>query len=183
MKEGDFPLLRALPDGSHGTPVRMTACATAERIFSPLTRLLPQFACGFSSPLIERRGHFGERDDTGRSAARGGQLEDERAARAAQRTQGDGRGRLSLAGKIDMLICPPATLLYVATALLTTARWKSARRTATRPIGAYTGDISAAMIADCFGTHVIVGHSERRTLHGENDALVRAKAEARMRPS
>ena len=33
------------------------------------------------------------------------------------------------------------------------------------------------MIADCFGTHVIVGHSERRTDHKESDALVRAKAE------
>jgi triosephosphate isomerase len=44
--------------------------------------------------------------------------------------------------------------------------------------GAFTGDVSAAMITDCFGTFVIVGHSERRTLHGETDALVRAKAEA-----
>ena len=34
------------------------------------------------------------------------------------------------------------------------------------------------MIADCFGTHVIVGHSERRTDHRETDATVKAKAEA-----
>lgn len=34
------------------------------------------------------------------------------------------------------------------------------------------------MIADCFGTYVIVGHSERRTDHAETDHLVRAKAEA-----
>ncbi len=34
------------------------------------------------------------------------------------------------------------------------------------------------MIADCFGTHVIVGHSERRRNHAESDMLVRAKAEA-----
>ena len=34
------------------------------------------------------------------------------------------------------------------------------------------------MIADCFGTYVIVGHSERRTDHNEGDALIRAKAEA-----
>ncbi|WP_185057741.1 triose-phosphate isomerase, partial [Pseudomonas brassicacearum] len=42
----------------------------------------------------------------------------------------------------------------------------------------HTGDISAEMIADCFGTHVIVGHSERRTDHAETDHLVRAKASA-----
>jgi triosephosphate isomerase len=42
--------------------------------------------------------------------------------------------------------------------------------------GAYTGDISAAMIADAGAKFVILGHSERRTGHGENDARVRAKA-------
>ena len=44
--------------------------------------------------------------------------------------------------------------------------------------GAHTGDISAAMVADAGAKFVILGHSERRTGHGENDALVRAKAEA-----
>jgi triosephosphate isomerase len=44
--------------------------------------------------------------------------------------------------------------------------------------GAHTGDISAAMIADAGAKFVILGHSERRTGHGENDARVRAKAEA-----
>lgn len=44
--------------------------------------------------------------------------------------------------------------------------------------GAHTGDISAAMIADAGATFVILGHSERRTGHGESDARVRAKAEA-----
>ncbi len=44
--------------------------------------------------------------------------------------------------------------------------------------GAYTGDISAAMIADAGAKFVILGHSERRTGHNETDALVRAKAEA-----
>jgi triosephosphate isomerase len=43
--------------------------------------------------------------------------------------------------------------------------------------GAHTGDISAAMIADAGGKFVILGHSERRTGHGEGDALVRAKAD------
>ncbi len=44
--------------------------------------------------------------------------------------------------------------------------------------GAYTGDISAAMIADAGAKFVILGHSERREGHGEDDALVRMKAEA-----
>lgn len=44
--------------------------------------------------------------------------------------------------------------------------------------GAHTGDISAQMIADAGGSHVIVGHSERRADHHESDLIVRAKAEA-----
>ncbi|WP_073973801.1 triose-phosphate isomerase [Erythrobacter donghaensis] len=44
--------------------------------------------------------------------------------------------------------------------------------------GAHTGDISAAMVADAGASFVILGHSERRTGHGESDALVRAKAGA-----
>jgi triosephosphate isomerase (TIM) len=44
--------------------------------------------------------------------------------------------------------------------------------------GAFTGDVSAAMLADAGAQFAIVGHSERRTLHGENDTVVQAKAEA-----
>ncbi len=47
--------------------------------------------------------------------------------------------------------------------------------------GAHTGDIAAEMLADAGATMVIVGHSERRTDHGETDAIVRAKAEAAWR--
>jgi triosephosphate isomerase len=46
-----------------------------------------------------------------------------------------------------------------------------------QPNGAFTGDISAAMLADAGADFTILGHSERRALHGETDALVRAKAE------
>ena len=91
---------------------------------------------------------------------------------------GDGvRG--GLASRVDSLICPPATLLYVATALSTDSPLEiGAQDCHQNASGAHTGDISAEMIADCFGTYVIVGHSERRTDHNESDALVRAKAEA-----
>ncbi len=44
--------------------------------------------------------------------------------------------------------------------------------------GAFTGDISAAMVADAGGKFVILGHSERREGHGEKDAKIRAKVES-----
>ncbi|MDE2435653.1 MAG: triose-phosphate isomerase [Sphingomonadales bacterium] len=44
--------------------------------------------------------------------------------------------------------------------------------------GAFTGDVSAAMLKDVGATFVIVGHSERRALHCESDAIVKAKADA-----
>lgn len=84
-----------------------------------------------------------------------------------------------LAEKVDALICPPATLLYVATALCDDSPLLIGAQDCHQNVsGAHTGEISADMIADCFGTHVIVGHSERRTDHAETDHLVRAKAEA-----
>ena len=46
--------------------------------------------------------------------------------------------------------------------------------------GAYTGDVSANMIASTGARYVIVGHSERRQYHGETNAIVRAKAVAAM---
>lgn len=84
-----------------------------------------------------------------------------------------------LAEKVEALICPPATLLYVATALCTDSPLMIGSQDCHQnKSGAHTGDISAEMIADCFGTHVIVGHSERRVDHAETDHLVRIKAEA-----
>ncbi|MBW8783670.1 MAG: triose-phosphate isomerase [Novosphingobium sp.] len=47
--------------------------------------------------------------------------------------------------------------------------------------GAFTGDVSAAMLDDAGASFVIVGHSERRAGHGETDALVKAKAEAALK--
>ncbi|TCL73676.1 triose-phosphate isomerase [Rhizobium sp. BK251] len=84
-----------------------------------------------------------------------------------------------LSEKVEALICPPATLLYVATALCDDSPLLiGAQDCHQNKSGPHTGDISGEMIADCFGTHVIVGHSERRTDHAETDHLVRAKAEA-----
>ena len=87
--------------------------------------------------------------------------------------------KTDLSEKVETLICPPATLLYVATALCDDSPLAiGAQDCHQAQSGAHTGEISADMIADCFGTYVIVGHSERRTDNAETDHLVRAKAEA-----
>ncbi len=79
----------------------------------------------------------------------------------------------------EVLVCPPATLLQeVAAALRGRAVAVGGQDCHAQPRGAFTGDVSAAMIADAGGTYVIVGHSERRTLHGESDETVKAKAGA-----
>ncbi len=82
----------------------------------------------------------------------------------------------------EVLICPPATLLSrMSEATAGTSIATGAQDCHTNAGGAHTGDISAEMIADAGGSYVIVGHSERRTDHGETDDMVRAKAEAAWR--
>jgi triosephosphate isomerase len=77
------------------------------------------------------------------------------------------------------MICPPATLLDRAREVLTGSIVRlGAQDCHPKPMGANTGDISAEMLADAGAEAVIVGHSERRTDHGESDALVAAKAAA-----
>ena len=87
-----------------------------------------------------------------------------------------------LKAKADLLVCPPATLIH-AFALQAQGSDVAigAQDTHAEASGAYTGDISAEMLADLGATYVIVGHSERRTYHRELDAAVRAKAEAARR--
>ena len=79
----------------------------------------------------------------------------------------------------EMLLCPPATLLaQMAWATKGTALRLGGQDCHTNALGAHTGDISASMLADAGAAYVIVGHSERRTDHGETDALVMAKSQA-----
>ena len=78
-----------------------------------------------------------------------------------------------------VLLCPPATLLHRAfLACRETVIHLGGQDCHAARSGAHTGDISAAMLRDAGARYVIVGHSERRADHGENDAAVRAKAEA-----
>jgi len=82
----------------------------------------------------------------------------------------------------DLMICPPATLIaQFASAVRESALMIGAQDCHAEPSGAFTGDISAEMLKDAGATAVIVGHSERRALHRETDADVRAKALAARR--
>ncbi|WP_099826455.1 triose-phosphate isomerase [Oceaniglobus indicus] len=79
----------------------------------------------------------------------------------------------------DMVLCPPATLLHRMAGIADKgALAVGGQDCHARSSGAHTGDISAAMLQDAGATHVITGHSERRTDHGETDEDVRAKTEA-----
>lgn len=78
---------------------------------------------------------------------------------------------------VDVLICPPATLITAAVAHSGEIAIGGQDCHAAAS-GAHTGDISAPMLADAGATHVILGHSERRTDHAETDAQVAAKAQA-----
>ncbi|WP_026439638.1 triose-phosphate isomerase [Acidocella facilis] len=80
---------------------------------------------------------------------------------------------------VDMLVCPPFTLLdRFASTLAGSKIALGGQDCHPAAEGAHTGDISAAMIRDVGASHVILGHSERRTNHGETNAVVRGKAEA-----
>jgi triosephosphate isomerase len=85
------------------------------------------------------------------------------------------RGRL--ATRLDLVVCPPATLVHRAVTIAAPIAI-GGQDCHAEASGAHTGDISAAMLGDAGARFVIVGHSERRADHHETDAMVRAKAEA-----
>jgi triosephosphate isomerase len=87
-----------------------------------------------------------------------------------------------LDSETEALVCVPATLLARAAEVLSTTPVRPGGQDChAQPSGAHTGDISGEMLKDAGATHVIVGHSERRTDHHEDDATVHAKAEAAWR--
>jgi triosephosphate isomerase len=82
----------------------------------------------------------------------------------------------------DLMICPPVTLLEnFAAAAQGSPVAVGGQDCHAKPSGAFTGDISAEMLKDAGARAVIVGHSERRTVHKETDADVKAKAGAAAR--
>jgi triosephosphate isomerase len=79
----------------------------------------------------------------------------------------------------DVAVCVPYPYLPEAAVTLAGSelRW-GAQDCSAHESGAYTGEVSAAMLAEFGCRYVIVGHSERRALHGESDVLVADKARA-----
>lgn len=80
---------------------------------------------------------------------------------------------------LDVAVCPPFTLIGQTAAFLSPTPIKVGGQDCSPLVsGAHTGDVSAEMLMNLGCACCIVGHSERRRDHGENDALVRAKADA-----
>jgi triosephosphate isomerase (TIM) len=96
-------------------------------------------------------------------------------ARLLERLASEWRGD----GKRALAVCVPTPYLAQAQSALTGSMlaW-GAQDVSEHAGGAYTGDVSAAMVAEFGCRYALVGHSERRRLHGESDALVAAKARA-----
>jgi triosephosphate isomerase (TIM) len=82
---------------------------------------------------------------------------------------------------LDLMVCPPATLIMRFAEAAAGAVAIGAQDCHCEAAGAFTGDLSAEMLADAGASAVIVGHSERRTGHHETDETVRAKAQAAFR--
>jgi triosephosphate isomerase len=81
--------------------------------------------------------------------------------------------------KVEVVVLPPYTDLRSVQTLVDGDRLElryGAQDVSTQDAGAYTGDVSAAMLAKLGCSYVVVGHSERREHHAENDATVNAKA-------
>ena len=80
---------------------------------------------------------------------------------------------------VDVALCVPFPYLDQVGALLAGSSIRlGAQNLSAHPDGAYTGEVSAGMLADCGCQLVIVGHSERRALFGESDKVVACKAAA-----
>jgi len=78
----------------------------------------------------------------------------------------------------ELALCAPAPyLLQLQAALQGSGIAWGAQDLSAHEGGAYTGEVSAAMLRDCGCRYVIVGHSERRQFHGESDDLVALKAQ------
>jgi triosephosphate isomerase len=78
--------------------------------------------------------------------------------------------------KSEVAVCPPFPYLYLAEETLKgSAVVYGAQDCSQEEGGAFTGQVSAAMLKDFGCTYVIVGHSERRLFNGETDAIIGSK--------
>jgi triosephosphate isomerase len=86
---------------------------------------------------------------------------------------------LSAFSQADVAVCPPYLFIpQAAAALQSTAVTWGAQNLSEQPEGAYTGEVSASMLAEFGCQYVLVGHSERRALFAESDQLVAEKFKA-----
>jgi triosephosphate isomerase (TIM) len=88
----------------------------------------------------------------------------------------------SLPGSVDVLVCPPTP--YLAGVVASHGGRGiafGAQDVGLHASGAHTGEVAAEMLADVGATHVLVGHSERRTDQGEGNELVAGKFKAAQR--
>ena len=84
----------------------------------------------------------------------------------------------------EVVVLPPFTALRSVQTLVTGDKLGigyGAQDLSVQDSGAYTGEVSGAMLAALACRYVVVGHSERRTLHGEDDAVVAGKVQAALR--
>ena len=82
----------------------------------------------------------------------------------------------------EIILCPTYVYLSGAAELLAGSDIRlGAQNVATDDSGAFTGEVAGSMLKDVGCSHVIVGHSERRSLYGEDDATVAAKFQAAQR--
>lgn len=86
---------------------------------------------------------------------------------------------LDAAGLVEVVVCPPAVLIpHIAQRIAGVPVSLGGQNLSEHDEGAYTGEISGAMLADAGCTYCIVGHSERRSLYGETSAVVAGKFRA-----
>src|SRR5262245_4976996 len=86
------------------------------------------------------------------------------------------RGLVKDAADVEIVVAPPFTAVHaVAEAARNSNVGVAAQDLHWEREGAFTGEVSAAMIAEAGATYVIIGHSERRRLFGETDASVNRK--------
>jgi triosephosphate isomerase len=84
----------------------------------------------------------------------------------------------------EVILCPPYILLGLVSSLIKASQVSVGAQNCNDHVsGAYTGEISAAMIRSTGAASVIIGHSERRTYYGEDDALLAAKTAEALRNS
>ena len=89
------------------------------------------------------------------------------------------KGTLSVADRVETVVCPPYTALKpVGDMLMYSPLGLGAQDVHPEPNGAFTGSISASMLRDLGCQYVICGHSERRQFSGEDDALIARKLQA-----